>query len=276
MVRLYARALRITMRTLRFLLLIGVWTMSHAALAQQLSSEDGLRRVTAKDLADSLVALVNVNTPNGLGGFSINVDERPPQSKLKYDKLAISLPFDWATSNPKFDLHGEVGLGGLNVTDNFFVNNNIGETILIEADRDFVSAGGGVGFSYLPTSEWRLTPTIGAYWSHLDNKVRSSGGSLDLGDLTPAQRAAISDFDTQSWSVVGGFGFNFDRWYGEQDYRLEISGQYTHIFTKTYNESTPIAKASGHTDIVSLTPRWTVVTDRTLFGVPLAWTLNAG
>ena len=259
---------------LRLFLLVTL-SVSHTALAQQLSPGDGLRRVTAKDLGDALVALVNINAPTGMAGFTIDVDERPPQSTLKYDKLALSLPLSWATDNPKIDIVGEIGLGGLNMTDAFFVNNTVGQRILIDADRDFVSAGAGVGFSYMPTTEWRITPVVEAFWNHFDNKVRVSGGSLDLGDLTPAQRASISNFDTQAYSVTGGLEVKFDRWFGDQDYRLEISGHYVHVYSETYDESTPVVKASGHTDIVSLTPRWTVVTDHTLFGVPLAWSLNA-
>ena len=266
----------ITMRKLlRLSIFLGFWSASHPALAQQLSPDDGLRRVTTKDLTDAFVALVNTNVWSGLGGFTFNVDESGPQSELKYQKADLFLPIDWGKGDPEFDLYTEIALGALKVTDDFFVENNLGQRILIDADRDIFSARGGVGFNYRPTTEWRLTPIVGMAWSHFDNKVRASGGSLDLGTLTPAQRAVISDFDAQTYGVSVALEGNYDRWFGERDYHFEASGRYSHIFTETFNESTPIVKASGHADILALETRWTVFTDRTLFGEPLAWNLTA-
>ncbi len=253
--------------------LVGCAIVSQAAVAQVVAPDDALRRVTAKDVADTTIALVNLNALPGLGGFVLNVNDAGPAEDLSYRKLDAFLPIDWTKGTPKLDFYSEVAVGGLDVNDEFFVQNNLGDRVFVDADRQILSARAGVGFNYRPTPEWRLTPILGAAWSYLDNKVRSSG-SLDIGDLTPAQIASISDFDAQAYSVSGGLEAKFDRWLGDRDYRFEVTGRFSHVFTQTFDESTPVARSSGHVDTLILGTRLTGITDRRLFGEPVAWTVN--
>jgi hypothetical protein len=267
------RAKAILRSTALVFILVGFFSIVRLAYGQVLSPDDVLDKLTAKDLTDSLIALVNFNTTPGISGTRLNVDTGDGNPDLRYDKVSFYIPMSWSTTNPKLKIRSQIAFGTLQVEDSFFAKNTQGQTIRFDAEREIYSGRIGLGVDYYPAPKWRIIPYIAFAPSKLKSQTQVQGGSLNLGNLTPVEQALVTDWETNAWTLAAVLETRYDHWFGQEDYRIELKANYVHAYSETFDESLPLLEASGHTDTVTFLARWTTITDFISFGRPLAWNL---
>jgi hypothetical protein len=244
-----------------------------SAYGQALAPDDALSRLTAQDLTESLIALVNLSATPGIGGMRLNVDTGDAQPGLKYDKFKVWIPLGWRTANAKLKLYTEFNFALLDVNDEFFARNNAGQTVLLDADRNVYSIRVGGGVEYYPSPKWRLTPYLAFAFSRLTSATMVQGGRLDFGNLTPVEQVLLTDWETNASTIAVGLDVQYMQWFVEERYRLDLEGKYAYGYTDTFHESMRILETSGHTHNLILLARWTTITHLKAFGKPLAWNL---
>lgn len=244
------------------------------ANAQGLSPDDALSRLTAQDISESLISLVNITTAAGVRGMRLTVDGQEGQPDFRYTKANVRIPKTWRTENPKLGIYTEIGIGDLIVDDPFVGENVAGDTVSFRAERKVFSARAGLGFRYQLTPEIRVTPHIIGAFSRIKSKTEVIGGTFNPADLTPVEAALLTNWTTKSWTVAGVLRADYRYWLNETQ-RIHVVGDYAYAYTDTFDETLRILDTSGQSNSLQFEIGYTKLTKWTAFGKPIYWSALA-
>ena len=248
-----------------------LWLNATGALAQALSPEDALSRLTARDLTEALLALNNLATAPGLAEANLSVTGLPDGYKRKYDRLSVQMPSVIGTKIDWLKVHLDLGIGSLRAEDAFPALSSASEPFFVDLERSITSGRIGIGPGFEPFEGLYFTPYFAASYSGIDLKANIQPPDFDFPELTPEEEVLLRDWSAQAWTVSGVFDLSYLRWLGQRRHRADFHLRYVLAYSETLNESLPILQASGTTHTLSGEAIFRRITQFRILGRNLAW-----
>lgn len=229
--------------------------------------------VSGLDISEALVALVSFATTPGISSANFEISWPDDQPHVDVEKYSIELELDFDLRSRYFKLFAGIGFNYFNWDDKLVSQNSVGETVIIDPDRDIYAARMSGGLTFQLTPHIRATPYLSFILAELDSKS-TVRGTDDLDNLDPALRPFVEDFNTKSTTLAGTLELKYDRWFDRR--RIEMFGRYTYSYTDTFDESEDFIESSGDVNVLDFEGRWTAPTGLHIRGIPLRWKLIGG
>ncbi len=246
-----------------------------AAYGQGLSPQVALNRLTAEDLAESLITLTSFTNDPGVGGAKFNVSTGGGQTELAYSKSHIRLDHDFWLPDRNLAIYGDISFSFLDVDDEFFAENALGQQVFFEGDRNLYSGRIGLGVTHMITDHIRIRPFVSAALTRIESKTDFIG-NLNIAQLPPVLAVGLLDWSTNAWTVAGTLNAKYDRFWGEEEERLEVELNYTFAYHNSFDEDFDLLKFSGTRDTLNVLVRYSEPTGAEVFGLPLRWNVWNG
>jgi len=240
------------------------------AYGQGLSPRDALNRLTAEDISEVLINLTSFANDPGVGGTKLNVSTSGGQEDLTYSKAHFRVDRDFWLPDRNLAIYGDIDFSFLDVDDDYFSENTLGERVVFIGDRDLYSGRIGLGVAHMITDHIKIRPFVSAALTHIESKT-SVIGNIDIAQLPPALATALLDWSTNAWTVAGTLNVKYDRFWGEEEERFEVELDYTYAYHESFNEDFDLLSFSGTTDTLNLLVRYSEPTGAKVFGLPLRW-----
>ncbi|MFQ5992414.1 MAG: hypothetical protein ACE5NA_08255 [Nitrospiraceae bacterium] len=240
------------------------------AYGQGLSPGDVLKRLAAEDISETLLNLVSFTNDPGVGGATFKVKADGGQTDITYSKVNIRIDKDFWLPDRNLAIYGDINFSFLNVDDEFFRENALGERVFFNGDRNFYSGRIGLGVSHMITDHIRIRPFVSAALTRIESKTDVSG-NINIAQLPPALATALLDWSTNAWTVAGTLNAKYDRFWGEEEERFEVEFDYTYAYHESFNEDLDRVSFAGTTDTLNLLVRYSEPTGAKVFGLPLRW-----
>lgn len=244
---------------------------SAPARAQVLDPMDAIGRISAQDIASSLISYNNFAASPGIEGSNLDVDLGDDQPHLKYGRFSIQIPISIKTKIDWLNFYTDFGYGSLEINDDFSALSASGELLDVSAERTVDSGRLGLGVEFLPTPRLHIAPYFEWSMSALRSKTRVSPTRFDLGGVTPEEAVLLRDWKAAAWTVGGVLDVKYLHWFGEEKNRLDLQARYAIAWAETFNESLPRLRSGDVRNTLTVEALWRSITDVRVLKKNLAW-----
>lgn len=252
--------------------LLFAWSLggSSPARAQVLDPDDPIARISAQDIATSLISLNNFTASPGIEGSKITVDFNDGQPDVKYDRFSIQIPISIQTRIEWMNIYTDFGYGSLTMIDDFTARAAGGELIGLSAERTVDSGRMGIGLEFIPAEGLYIAPYFQWSMSSLRSKT-DVDPPVDFTGITPEEEALLRNWKAAAWSVGGVLDVKYLHWFGDQKHRLDLQTRYSLAWAETFNESLPILHSGELRNTLTVEALWRSITDVHVFKKNLVW-----
>ena len=236
------------------MLLLTVASLSDAR-AQRLVGD--VPAVPIEEIGQATVAFANFASAPGLS--AANLDVRP-SDEPRFDLSRTSLGFQTDVTLPWITANAFVGgsFGASSIDQNFTSNNELGEVVRFDTEREILSGRVSGGLSWPITRNVRIRTYLSAILSNLESTIRITG-QFDPDTLEPGLGLVLRDSELDLATGAITAQLLYDRWFGQR--QLEIDGTYTTAYSNSFNESDDRLGTSGWSDTFVALVRFSGPTD---------------
>jgi len=211
-----------------------------------------LRNLSADDIAQAAIALVNFSAAPGISGATFRVED---SDRPAVDLTRASLGFQSDITLRDFVFDGFVAgwLGGATADEELVIDDSTGEEVRFEADRAILSARVSGGLSFPIARDLRIQTYASLIAARIETESKITG-NLDLGSLPDPFEAIVTTNEFDAAGIGGTLEAIYDRWISDK--RVELAGTYTAAYTETFNASDELLKVDGTSHTVVLRARY--------------------
>jgi len=245
---------------------------SGPAAAQILGPGQALDRITARDIAESLISLNNFTAAPGVEGSNIKVDLNDGQPEIIYGRFSIQIPISIKTKIDWLNVYIEPGYGSLFVEDRYFALTLQSNLLGVKSERQVDSGRLGLGVEFHPTPSLFIAPYFVASGSKVNSTSRFTGGPLTGGPPTPIELVLLTDWSVAAYSVGGVLDVRYLKWFGEKEKnRFDLETRYAITWTDTFNESLSILNTQAWKNTLTVETLYRRVTDFRILSKRFGW-----
>lgn len=194
----------------------------------------GLSALDPSEIRQGFIAFVNMTTIPGVEGSSLQVDLPERQTDLWRSSLGFSAEF--TLRNPIYNGYWGLALVGGGLDDVIEVEDDFGETVTLDVDRDIVALRGAFGLSFPVDQHLKIRPFASLILSRSKTKTEAYGGIVET--LIPEDEGFFVQSSAEAVSGVASLDVLYNRWYGKSS--LNLQSRYNIIYTDTISIDNPV------------------------------------
>ena len=251
-----------TMFRAMLLLCVGINGVSHSVANTVIPP--GLSSLSTADVRQAFIAFVNMTTAPGVEGSALQADSEFRDTDLWRSSLGFGAEF--TLRSPIYNGYWGLALIGGGLDDQFELQDDFGESVRVEVDRDIVALRGSFGLSFPIDEHFKVRPFATLILSQSTTESSAQGGVVE--DFSNNSNGTFfQEANVEAVSGAGSLDLMYSQWH--ERLALDLFGRYNIMYTDAFSIDNPaldtwawsqsiFAKAtlSGPTDWFFLNQNW--------------------